>query len=87
MVIKQKSYLIQIFLKFIILIENDLRRLEFISAWFEEIIISELKSVTNDTNERTNVLLNNFFLRDLIEYRRLKTEMCNMILVLLVVNV
>ncbi len=70
--------------------------MEFIAVWYEEIIIDEckqfhqekLKFNSNNASEISNDLLdlpNVSFLKDLLEYRKQNTEMCNMILVLLVV--
>ena len=66
-------------------LETDLRRLEFIANWFEDIILTELKDF--ETNSTESVDLNETFLRDLLDYRKFNMEMCNMILVLLTVNI
>jgi hypothetical protein len=56
------------------------RRLDFIAQWFESIIFNE-----NDNYDQPE--LNEYFLKELLEYRKINVEMCNMILVLLVVCV
>jgi hypothetical protein len=66
-------------------IETDTRRLEFIANWFEEIIINESKEYEKQNPENKQSDFNQYFLKDLLDYRKLNTEMCNMILVLLVV--
>ena len=80
--------------------ELDLRRLEFIASWFEEIILSECKfidenlsSIANgmETEDDEDNLLSNLvekhFLKELLEYRKQNTEMCNMTLLLLIVKI
>ena len=57
-----------------------MRRLDFIAQWFESIIFNE-----NDNYDQPE--LNEYFLKELLEYRKINVEMCNMILVLLVVCV
>lgn len=68
-------------------IENDTRRLEFLAEWFEEIIEVDCAYVTKKYNVRLeSCLLPKKFLRNLISFRKSNTEMCNMILVLLVAS-
>jgi hypothetical protein len=72
-------------------IETDTRRVEFLASWFEEIIREEeytqktqISFVQNSSH--VDLGLKRQFLKDLLDYRRTHTEMCNMILVLLVVS-
>lgn len=66
--------------------ETDTRRLEFIANWFEEIIFNESKEYEKQKPDTHQSDFNQYFLKDLLDYRKFNTEMCNMILVLLVVS-
>ncbi|RNA12826.1 subfamily C member 14 [Brachionus plicatilis] len=68
-------------------IETDMRRLEFIAEWFEEIIKVDCSYVAKKHNIRLeSCFLSKNFLRNLIDFRKSHTEMCNMVLVLLVAS-
>ncbi|CAF0915842.1 unnamed protein product [Brachionus calyciflorus] len=68
-------------------IETDSRRLDFIADWFEEIIKADCVYASKKFNiQLKNQIVMKNFLRNLIEFRRTHTEMCNMILVLLVAS-
>ncbi len=74
-------------------LETDLRRLEFISTWFEEIILRDCHEYDTYLQERPELQadaivpwLHEGFLKELLEFRKVNTEMCNMILVLIVAS-
>lgn len=68
-------------------IETDIRRLEFLAEWFEEIIKVDCFYVTKKYNiQLENCFLSKNFLKNLIDFRKSHTEMCNMVLVLLVAS-
>ena len=79
---------------FILYQETDLRRLDFIAGWFEDIILAECRNIDENANNISQVeednlvsnLVEKDFLKDLLKYRRQNTEMCNMTLLLLIVN-
>lgn len=60
-------------------------------VWFEDIVFNELKEYTREKDhlqiEYEIPELKESFLKDLLDYRKSNTEMCNMILVLLIVRV
>ena len=70
-------------------LETDVRRLEFISSWFEDIILGECMEFEKEKQSRpewTHVVFPRFekgFLKHLFDFRKANLEMCNMILVLL----
>ncbi len=74
-------------------LETDLRRLEFISTWFEELILRDCQDYDSYLQARPHLqadavvpFLQANFLKELLEFRKMNTEMCNMILVLLVAS-
>ena len=74
-------------------LDTDMRRLEFIAEWFENVIINECKEYANylDAKSETEIFINSptfqkNFLKDLLDFRKVNPEMCNMILVLIVVS-
>lgn len=74
-------------------LETDIRRLEFISLWFEELIIHECNEydayVQSRPDLQATVVVPYFqkdFIKELLNFRKTNIEMCNMILVLLVVS-
>ena len=74
-------------------LETDMRRLEFICNWFEEIIIHDCDQFDEYVQTRPELhsyvivpAIQKNFLKDLLEFRKSNREMCNMILVLLVVS-
>ena len=74
-------------------LETDIRRLEFISSWFEQIIINdciEYDAYVQARPELQTIVVVPFFekdfLKELLSFRKNNIEMCNMILVLIVVS-
>lgn len=60
-------------------VEIDKKKLEFIADWFQELINIDFK---NNFNQKIIQIK----LKDLLKYRMLNNEACNMILVLLVAS-